>query len=109
MGMSKNYKYFQKKVFEKIMGLKLEKNNVESSYLCKILNKINNYMDIPEGKITKELNMNYIDRMKGLIVSFYDKSQPEHLGNQVHKKLVVMLQIISLCTAVDLIKPDRHR
>ena len=73
MGMSKNYKYFQKKVFEKIMGLKLQKNNVESSYLCKILNKINNYMNIPEGKITKELNMNYIDRMKGLIVSFYDK------------------------------------
>ena len=71
--MSKNYKYFQKKVFEKIMGLKLEKNNAESSYLCKILNKINNYMNIPEGKITRELNMNYIDRMKGLIVSFYDK------------------------------------
>ena len=73
MGMSKNYKYFQKKVFEKIMGLKLEKNNIESSYLCKILNKINNYMDIAEGKITKELNNNYIERMKGLIVSFYDK------------------------------------
>ena len=31
MGMSKNYKYFQKKVFEKIMSLKLEKNNIESS------------------------------------------------------------------------------
>ena len=73
MGLSKNYKYFQKKVFEKIMGLKLEKNNIESSYLCKILNKINNYMNIPEGKITRELNMNYIERMKGLIVSFYDK------------------------------------
>ena len=73
MGLSRNYKYFQKKVFEKIMGLKLEKNNIESSYLCTILNKINNYMDIPEGKITKELNMNYIERMKGLIVSFYDK------------------------------------
>ena len=73
MGMSKNYKYFQKKVFEKIMELKLSKNNVESSYLCKILNKINNYMNIAQGKITKELNMNYIERMKGLIVSFYDK------------------------------------
>ena len=73
MGLSKNYKYFQKKVFEKIMGLKLEKNNIESSYLCKILNKINNYMNIPEGKITRELNMNYIERMKGLIVSFFDK------------------------------------
>ena len=73
MGMSKNYKYFQKKVFEKIMELKLSKNNVESSYLCKILNKINNYMNITQGKITKELNMNYIERMRGLIISFYDK------------------------------------
>ena len=78
MGLSKNYKYFQKKVFEKIMGLKLEKNNIESSYLCKILNKINNYMNIPEGKITRELNMNYIERMKGLIVSFYDKCLEIH-------------------------------
>ena len=73
MGMSKNYKYFQKKVFQKIMSLKLEKNNVESSYLCKILNKINNYMNLSQGKITKELNNNYIERMKGLILSFYDK------------------------------------
>ena len=55
------------------MELKLSKNNVESSYLCKILSKINNYMNITEGKITKELNMNYIERMKGLIISFYDK------------------------------------
>ena len=78
MGLSKNYKYFQKKVFEKIMGLKLEKNNIESSYLCKILNKINNYMSISEGKITRELNMNYIERMKGLIVSFYDKCLEIH-------------------------------
>ena len=30
-------------------------------------------MNITEGKITKELNMNYIERMKGLILSFYDK------------------------------------
>ena len=73
MGMSKNYKYYQKKVFQKIMSLKLEKNNVESSYLCKILNKINNYMNLSQGKITKELNNNYIERMKGLILSFYDK------------------------------------
>ena len=99
MGLSKNYKYFQKKVFEKIMGLKLEKNNVESSYLCKILNKINNYMNIPEGKITRELNMNYIERMKGLIVSFYDKCLAINeliLNIKQNKRKIVFNKYISI-------------
>ena len=30
MGMSKNYKYFQKKVFEKIMGLKLQNHGIKT-------------------------------------------------------------------------------
>ena len=72
LGMSKNYKFIQNEIFEKFKVIYLQ-SDTQSAYVCKLLEKINNFSNLSQSQFTDQLNSNYLDQMKGISFSLFDK------------------------------------
>jgi midasin len=93
IGISSNYKFIVDEIFNNFKYIKLN-NEIQCAYLCRILEKVNNFANMTINMFTKELSPRYFDQMKGYAFSLFNKclhifELEQNINNNYHNHLIM--------------------